>query len=483
MQPRVRNLALGLLPVALAAGLAFWSLNFGLPFLFRPDEDVMVGRAVRMAAEGSLDPLFANYPPLVFYVFAAAERLTGQLGGAVGHDPSGAYLAARTVTAAASVLTVGLVFEAGRRAYGAGAGLGAALALAVAPLAVRQAHFATTDAVQAAFVAAALLAGLSARGRRGFLLAGALCGLAAASKYTGGVVLVYVLVLAGRRFALPAVAGAAFAFALPSLAMLLHPAAYVGGLAFLGGNAYLRSHNLPIGWIYHSTVTLPFGLGLGAFALALAGIAWAGVHRLRVDMALLAFVAAYFALTGAGHEDFFRYMLPLLPALCLLAGGLLRHAPAWAAVAFGLLLLPSLYASVETDRLLGTTDTRVLAASWLEANLPVGAAVESPYYGGPFYDAAQVAQNRRFVDDPLAAGFLQGRFTDRFTIGREPAAATLAASGPPWQAPVPDPAATVSFSAGRPGAVYDQLDSFYVPIWGFDLVERPGPSISIIRRQ
>jgi len=81
MRPRVRNLAPGLFPVVLAAGLAFWSLNFGLPFLFRPDEDVMVGRAVRMAAEGSLDPLFANSPPLVFYVFALAERLTGQLDG------------------------------------------------------------------------------------------------------------------------------------------------------------------------------------------------------------------------------------------------------------------------------------------------------------------------------------------------------------------------------------------------------------------
>ena len=64
---------MGAAPLLVAAVLAFSSLNFGLPFLLRPDEDVMVGRAVRMVSEHSLDPMFANYPPLVFYVFAAAE--------------------------------------------------------------------------------------------------------------------------------------------------------------------------------------------------------------------------------------------------------------------------------------------------------------------------------------------------------------------------------------------------------------------------
>ena len=50
-----------------------WNLGFGLPYLFRPDEDVMVGRAVHMAAEGSLDPLFYIYPPLVFDLFGALK--------------------------------------------------------------------------------------------------------------------------------------------------------------------------------------------------------------------------------------------------------------------------------------------------------------------------------------------------------------------------------------------------------------------------
>lgn len=111
----------------LAAGLGAWNLGFGLPFLFRPDEDVMVGRAVRMAVEHSLDPLFYNYPPLAFYLFAAAERgaalLPGvQLGPATEVNPSIEYLAARAVSMLAGVAAVGLTWAAGARAYGVRAG-------------------------------------------------------------------------------------------------------------------------------------------------------------------------------------------------------------------------------------------------------------------------------------------------------------------------------------------------------------------------
>ncbi len=37
-----------------------------------------------MAVEGSLDPLFSNWPALVFYVVAPAEKLTGNIMPAGG---------------------------------------------------------------------------------------------------------------------------------------------------------------------------------------------------------------------------------------------------------------------------------------------------------------------------------------------------------------------------------------------------------------
>jgi 4-amino-4-deoxy-L-arabinose transferase-like glycosyltransferase len=489
------------LPMAVAAVLAVWSINFGLPYLFRPDEDVLVGRSVRMAAEGSLDPLFQNWPPLVFYLLAAAEAVVaafggGTLQGAVGGDPSAAYLTGRLLSAAATVAMVGFTYLAGRHAYGRTAGGIAALILAVAPLAVRQAHFATTDAVQAALVAAALWAALRANGPRGILVAGALCGLAAAAKYSGGVALVAVFVLAftgeeRRRRVQMAVLGALVAFAVPGSIMLLHPVEYLGGLAFLGGNAYGVHHQVPIGLIYHPTVSLPFGLGLSAYALAIAGIGVAAGRRERADLALLAYVAVFIALNAPSREVFFRYMLPLLPALAMLAGGVMRvlrgRARRLGPAAAVVLLLPSAYASIQTDRLLGMTDTRRVAAQWMDANLPPGTGLKEPYYGGPYYDQGVVDANRRWVDDPLAAGFRQGRYTTRYRINPPDPDVTLVASDPPAQFPVasePGAAAVFLPYSGDPpaGAVYDTLDSFYLPIWGFGSIERPGPAIAIYRR-
>lgn len=487
----------GLAPVLAAALLAAWGLNFGLPFLFRPDEDVMVGRAVHMAAEGSLDPLFQNYPPLVFDLFALAERLAalaglGTLVDPRHGDPSHAYLVGRTLSAAAAAITVGLVFQLGRRAYGLPAGLVAATTLAAAPLAVRQAHFATADGIQVTLVAAAMTVAATARSRRWFAAAGALCGLAAAAKYTGGVAIVFVLVMAwrtgaGRAAIIAAVAGAAVAFGIPGLTMLLHPGAYAAGLAFIGGRGYTQHFQGSIGILYHPTVTLPYGLGPGAYGLGLLGTAVALWRRTPVDVALLAFGAAYLAVIGPGHEVFFRYALPLLPVLALLAGRLLAEVPRPALgpvlLVCGLLLLPSLANSIAGDTLLTRTDSRALAAAWLEQHANPYADIQQGYYTGPFYDQTEIDNQLRYTGgDVLAAAFLQGRFTSTYIInGGTPPQYVVSAEGPSALVS-PDFGAQgqlAAFAGAGEGGVYDPIDMFFLPIWGFDHVERPGPDLVI----
>ncbi len=467
----------------------------------------MVGRAVRMAVEHSLDPLFYIYPPVAFYVFAAAEGVVGilpgvHLGPATTVDPTLEYLAARAASAIAAVVAVGLTWAAASRAYGTAAGVIAAAALAVAPLAVREAHFATTDSLEVAFVVLALWVGGRAERPRDFALAGLACAAATATKYTAAAVLVYVAVQAlyGRPWRRGiGLAGATLAGFVAAFAFLLlatgHVRAFLDGVLFLGGRAASFSE-MPPGWLYHATRSLPFGLGPGAYALALIGIVVAAVRRSRDDLALLAFLAAGYLPIAISHEVFFRYVLPLLPALCILAGGALRAvsgrwlAPAMAACL--LLLVPSTWNSIQGDRLLGMTDTRAEAAAWLEANAPAGSAVVvANYWGQPFYSAGELGKNPLHPlyasGNAIVDSFQQGRFTRRFemTAGGSSAASDcyrLIESDPPWQtdprAPG-GPSADAIFMPGRPesGAVYDPLDSFYLPIWGFDGIERPGPAI------
>jgi MFS family permease len=493
-------------PVAVAAGLAAWSLDFGLPYLFRPDEEVMVGRAVRMVLERSLDPLFSNYPPLAFYLFAAAAAAFGlvpghPLGPATLVDPGTAYLAGRAVSALAFVATVALVYATASAALGRAGGLVAALGLAVAPLAVREAHFATTDGIAAALVAAAIWAGWRATTRRWFLAAGALAGLAAATRYTAGLALVFPLVLVAygedrRARALSVLTGSAVAFT-AVVAAEGHPLQLLQGLSFLGGRASQQYGGLPAGIVYHPTVSLPYGLGFGTYALALAGLAAALWRRRPIDVALLAFLGASLAVIGFSHEVFWRYALPLLPALCLLAGGLTRLAPSGPrrqplVAGALLLLLPSAFASVTTDRLLGAEDTRRQAAEWLLRNAPAGSELRvASYWGQPFYDSAELEhrplQPLYLTGDAVADSFQQGIYSDRFRVNRPGSPCfVVAESWSPSQAPPPAtdrPPAAVFLPYAGPGpqgARYDPLDSFYLPIWGFDGLQRPGPSIAIV---
>ena len=471
------------LPAVVAAGtLAIWSLNFGLPFLFRPDEDVLVGRAVHIAVSGSLDPHFYNWPPLTFLVFALAEWLMrtfhiGALGAADKVDPTAAYLAARAVSAGAMALATGWIFYAGRRAYGIPAAMMGALLFATAPLVVRQAHFATPDALQTALVAASLSAAVAAGRQSGFWLAGLLAGLAAATKYTGGLIILAPLILAWGRedrvrvWALT-VLGAAIGFVLPFL-LVGHAGDYLDGFRFLSRRA-ATAYDRPIGLIYHPTRTLPFGLGLGSFAAALAGVGAALVRRRLIDLALLAVVLAELGANATTHEVFFRYLLPAFPALALLAGGALAAVPrsrlGLAVALFAVLLLPSIYASFETDLLLGTPDTRLLAAQSLLRTEPASTRVEQrgSYFMQVFYGPEQVRLGNPlhrlyYTGDPVIDSFQQGRFTARLPTVREGGDVIVIESLPPWWH----------------SAVVDPGDSFYLPIWGFGDVTRPGPAIKI----
>ena len=409
MRPSRANLALVL---GAALVLRFWALGHGLPYSPSVDEPEIAERALNMMRSGSLSPHpFYDYPTLYMYVQLVtyvARFLIGALNGqwnSVGAiDSSTFYVWGRAVTALFGTATVLLVFQAGMR-WGARHALLAAGLLAVMPLHVQSSHYILADTPATFFIMLTLLLSLSAheRGTRmAFAWAGAAAGFAAATKYNGGIALLMPLLacLMTPR-AKDSRLSCALAIVAASLAAFLLGAPYsVLDLPnFLDGFARLAVHfkvgappaEAPlITYIKHLVIQF----GYPALLLAIAGFILAvvrivkGPGRVRWAVLLVMPLAQFYMISGQ-QIVFARYLLPMVPMLCLLAAtavvsgvSLLRRyeipraprAALIAALTAAALAHPA-YASIQFDRLIGRRDTTQMAYEWITHNIPPGSSV------------------------------------------------------------------------------------------------------------
>jgi 4-amino-4-deoxy-L-arabinose transferase-like glycosyltransferase len=186
------------LAVVLAGGLGLrlWGLEQGLPYAYNTDEaDHFVPRAVAMFGH-SLNPHYFANPPaftyLLHYLFAIAYGGKAGVRSAFALHPGEVYTLARVAAAVLGTAAVWLLYATGARLFGRAVGLLAAAIEAVAFLPVFYAHLALNDAPTLAPLTLSLLgsAGVLRKGRaRDYLLAGVGLGLACATKYTAGIVL------------------------------------------------------------------------------------------------------------------------------------------------------------------------------------------------------------------------------------------------------------------------------------------------------
>jgi hypothetical protein len=155
--------------------------------------------------------------------------------------------------------------------------------------------------------------------------------------------------------------------------------------------------------VYHLTTSLPYGLGIPVFLAAIAGIIPMARHYPRQAFVVGVFAVAFYGSIGSGQTVFFRYVLPLLPVLCLPAAVAIAGAAAWLAARAGFSLRWSLRVltlvvagaglvnCVWFDILLSRTDSRVLAAQWLAPRLGPD---ESLYDSGGAYTRLDLSRLR-----------------------------------------------------------------------------------------
>jgi 4-amino-4-deoxy-L-arabinose transferase-like glycosyltransferase len=528
--------------VAVGAGLAlilaagaiarFWGIGFGLPHTqARPDETQVMDVALSYL-RGHAWPEFYDYPRFYNYLlvlaylgYYAVAAIAGRFSSLAGFvlswtfDWAPFFLVNRSLSALSGILTIAVVYAIGRRVRGPATGLVAAFFMALAYGHVRDSHFGTTDTTLILLCACSVLCLLTSGGPRwGWrdVTAGALAGLATATKYNGVILLVPLgiahLLYAGTRMR-------------PSkrLAALVDSRALAVGTAFALTFAvgipfvffdYANFHRAVVelsgslgvnpavrggvnGWWLHLSVSLRYGLGLPLLAGGLAGICITAWRNWRTALLLFAFPVAYFIVAGWFSLQFVRYAWPILPFLCVgaavavtaaterVGGGRRRQALLTALLAVAT-VAPSAASVVAFDQVIAETDSRVLATRWLAQNAEAGASVvvSGTMYGYPqlgtrFRSWYWSRQKRAFVfrgrraegqpdwillqESPLPS-WTQPAVTDLLNTGYERVMVIRAF----------DPRAT--------GNYYDRRDTFFVPLSAFEGVRRPGPNFTIFKR-
>jgi hypothetical protein len=390
--------------------LRIWGIKQGLPYSYNVDEAThFVPRAIAFFSH-DLNPHYFLNPPAYSYLlhvvfevwFGSADAATR----AYTNDPTSVFVVARVVAAALGTAAVWLTYMAGARLFNRTVGLLAAAIFGLAFLPIFYSHVALNDVPTLAPVALSLygIAGVMRQGRlRDYVIAGLGIGLASATKYTGGIMLLclvpaFVTDAAGAAFR-PAARRLAIGLLVALVAFVLaNPYSVLDFSSFQSGvssQASLAAGQDPVklgttqgSGIAYYLWTFTWGLGWGPTLAALGGAALLLVRR-RVAMALVLMPApiAFIIFMGVQQRFFGRWLMPIFPLVAILgAYGAVelvrwlvraRHVPAplaGAAVAI-LLLAQSAVSVIHNDTVLSRPDTRNLTRSWMVGNVPAGAKV------------------------------------------------------------------------------------------------------------
>ena len=504
--------------LAIAALARYWAIDFCLPSLLcRPDEEAVAAVSTAIFNR-DFSPTFFDWPHLFMYEVALGMVPLFKIGRWFGWyrseahylqmmvlDPQHVFLTARILSAAAGTASVWVLHRIGRRLYGETAGLIAALFLALAFLHVRDSHFGVTDItavflVLVSFLFTVRFANGGLGGLRSWGLAALFAGFATSTKYNAAIIAAPLLwAIVARRDATPLTARLIRAALVPAIMFLAFfmtsPFAVIDYAQTLKSLSEISSHlavahsvNLGRGWIVHLTSTLRYGLGLPLLITGIAGLLVAIAKGWREGVMVAIFPITYYLVIGSGYTTFARYILPVVPFVCLAAAALSTWLPALAGRSAGrvawllaiLLIAPSAWSTFQFDRLLARTDTRVLAENWVIAHYPDGAQIGEmgrgstklhfvpPQPGIPSsYRSLAVDEDPGEPDilvvptslfDPTAqisapAALLKGRYTLAETIR--------------------------AHELSSKDVIYDWQDEFYLPLTGFEKIDRPGPNYEI----
>ena len=457
----------GALVLILAAGVAirFYGLEFGWPSNFHPDESGKVAGVLAMDALGNLDPGRFHHPSLLLYCTLLLSKILNLFGPLQGQSEM-ILLAGRAVSAMAGSGSMLLLYLLARRLRDRGSALMAVALFALAPLAVTCSRYLKEDSLLVAGVLLTVLLwviSVQERSRSWLLLAALAAGVAFSAKYTGLLLLSLFLVwpwIVSRKlrpdprllcWSAAALCLTAIAFLALTPFVLVNPAQAVGGFLFearhaIGGHFSARYPVLlRIGpwsqwWMYHIGRSVIPGMGLAPALLGLVGVGILVRRRKPEDLVLvglfLLFLLPAEMARSKPHPQPDRYILPVIPFLCIAASETLRRLSQMGskkllvgvvAVAIGSSVLRSVHLASDL-----MNDTRTRLPIWIPANLPEGSRIFLDYsrvYSGSVSGARGLSKygaltrwremRAKGFDYVVESSFGSGRFLEQPNVQQE----------------------------------------------------------------
>lgn len=401
--------------------IRLYGVNFGLPYLYDPDEGVYLSSALHMLANHDPNPHWFGAPAsTTIYMLAGIVSSEYVVGKALGifknsedfvekyyEDPSFIYLAGRIACGLFGLASVYLVYLIMLRVLNLSAALMSSALLAVSPLHVEFSKLIRMDIQLTFLLLVALwycLKILDRQDWKNYLLAGFFIGLASVTKYYG-IVFVVALVLShfmssgwtlkhfkmliGSFFAIlvGAFIGSPFLFIDYKTALrdVLYEATYEH-VSHTGEGFF---HNL---WWYVTKASLA-SVGTVGLVLAAAGFfIWIRTNKKEgVIFSILPVVFLLFlSLLRLKWE---RWTMPAVPFLCMLAAlaivGVGSAFQRWGRKAvcattvlvFMIAWLPLVHSAYIQSREMSGVHTRTQAHDWIVASIPEGSKILNEIYG------------------------------------------------------------------------------------------------------
>jgi 4-amino-4-deoxy-L-arabinose transferase-like glycosyltransferase len=402
--------------------LRLWGTWYGLPYSYWVDEYHEVLRALELGSGGFnfMRTGKGGFYLLLFFEYGAyfvtlkllgIVNTTAEFARLYVTDPTDFYLLGRVTAAVLGALTVTAVFGLARHAYSSTTGIIAALFLAFNVLHADLSRRIGVDVPMtlcATFSLYFALKIITVGGKHNYVLAAVFAALATTTKLPG-ILLVLPLLIAHTYASRYNGGGLRTWFSNSHLwtacavFLLVWVATNPGIVGKTGLVTFDFPHNsVPIDgdgdqgddladgiqrpnlYLYYLGV-LADSMGWPLFVGGLAGLGYALWMRTAADVVLVSYALInYLVFSGTSSEVLYypRYSLPMLVVVTLLAARLLTHLsnrtarPRMALVlaALACIALPA-ERSIENAVALSRLDSRTLAKSWIEENIPSGSHV------------------------------------------------------------------------------------------------------------